>query len=364
MPNDELQCECIHFPHCRGSQMPRYTAISYTWGDPSSEHPIMLNGRMYYVPQNAYDVLLRVRSPHENRMIWIDTICIDQTNITEKNNQVRLMVDIYSSAQQTLVWLGSATEDSAVAMDFILVLKQALEELEGFKEVTDKMLLEKTSTYQDSPPWLALGNLFARPWFQRVWVVQEVALSPTVYFMCGDRTLLWDDVGNMMDALYNCGLIHLINHPAHPLNQLTAGTSTFWTMQDVRRSWRTLGSKRPLAAVLFASMGLLAADPKDQIFGVLGLIHDSGDTGLQPHYENTVEEVYMHATQWSLIEEKIFDLLYLAGISHARNIPNLPSWVPDFSIDIAVNPFGIPVPGESIHYDLLQYPIYSSMNDV
>lgn len=126
--------------------MPRYTAISYTWGDPSSEHPTMLNGRMYYVPQNAYDVLLRVRSPHENRMIWIDTICIDQTNITEKNNQVRLMVDIYSSAQQTLVWLGSATEDSAVAMDFILVLKQALEELEGFKEVTDKMLLEKTST--------------------------------------------------------------------------------------------------------------------------------------------------------------------------------------------------------------------------
>jgi len=348
-PEDTISCECVHFPLCTGSETYPYIAISYTWGNSSRNHLILLNNRRYYTTESAIEVLLHVRSQNEIKTIWIDAICINQSNVPEKNDQVRLMGRIYSSAQQTLVWLGPMSRDSAMAIDFIPRIKQALEEFQGVKEVTDKMLLEKTSTRYDSPEWQAVGNLFTRPWFQRVWVIQEVALSPAVCFMCGDHTLPWQDIGFMTDTLTHWRLGHLLNVTSSPTNHLTSGVSNFWSMQDTRNNVQILGRRESLAMVLFKSMGFLATDPKDQIYGILGLIN-MGNVELQPQYENTVQSVYMHAVQWSLVQEESFDLLYLSGITHPRNIPRLPSWVPDFSTDIAINPFGMPSPGHSVHY--------------
>jgi Heterokaryon incompatibility protein (HET) len=153
----------------------------------------LIIGQRYYTTRHAHDVLLAMRSPHEVLTVWIDTICIDQANIPEKNDQVWMMGLIYSRAQQTLVWLGPAPHDSDLAMSFIALVIHAFINLADADSVTVTMLLQQTGTEQDSPPWLALGALLARPLFQRVWVVQEVALSPNVTAQCGARKLPWND---------------------------------------------------------------------------------------------------------------------------------------------------------------------------
>jgi hypothetical protein len=203
-PEDILQCECVHYPSCRVSQTPEYTAISYTWGDLSQKGLILVNGRKHYITENAMDVLLYVRSEQDTRIarVWIDTICIDQSNVVERNHQVRLMGQIYSNAQQTVVWLGKESEDSDLAMDFIPLVDKTLKDFEGSESVIDYMFLQKLNTGRDSLAWEALGNLLARPWFQRVWVIQEVALSHTAYMVCGSKRLDWEHVGNMIENLY------------------------------------------------------------------------------------------------------------------------------------------------------------------
>lgn len=78
-----------------------------------------------------------------------------------------------------------------------------------------------------------------------------------------------------------------------------------------------------LSAGLFATMGFLATEPKDQIFGIMGLVRTDGS---RLKYEDSVQDTYMHAVQGALTEEKGFDILYVAGITHKRNIADLPSW--------------------------------------
>jgi hypothetical protein len=95
-------------------------------------------------------------------------------------------------------------------------------------------------------------------------------------------------------------------------------------------------------------MGFHATNAEHQIFGVLGLVRAS--RGLDVGYRDTVQDIYTKATLWSINEEQQYDILYLSGITHTRHVLNLPSWVPDFSLDILLNSFGIPAPSQAIHY--------------
>jgi Heterokaryon incompatibility protein (HET) len=43
--------------------------------------------------------------------IWIDALCIDQQNNSERNHQVRVMGKIYEMAIEVLVWLGCSADN-------------------------------------------------------------------------------------------------------------------------------------------------------------------------------------------------------------------------------------------------------------
>jgi hypothetical protein len=256
------------------------------------------------------------------------------------------MGDIYANAHRTLVWLGHASEDSDLAMDFIPKINEAFKIIKDSPEVTEELLLKTLQVERASSTWEALGNLLSRPWFQRLWVIQEVALSATVYAVCGGRSLEWAIIGDMIENLYRRRLAHLIRYkPATKM--LTQGGATLLGMQTIKKRQED-GTKGKLSAVLFEAMGFQATNAEDQIFGVFGLVR--GSRGLDVGYRDTVQDIYTKATLWSINEEQQYDILYLSGITHTRHVPNLPSWVPDFSLDILLNPFGIPAPGQAIHY--------------
>jgi hypothetical protein len=153
-----------------------YEALSYTWGDSSSRKLIYINGATVLITENLYTALLHLRYEHKPRILWVDAICIDQQNLEERSAQVQLMFRIYGSAARVIVWLGEQSEDSDLALDVI----------ESWSRPS-AILVDRLSTM--SIEYKALDNLFARSWWNRSWVVQEVINSKIVEFVVGYRCL-------------------------------------------------------------------------------------------------------------------------------------------------------------------------------
>lgn len=92
-----------------------YEAISYTWGDPTPNCVIQVDGKSLGLPSNSEKVLRRMAFPDRRRVVYIDAVCINQADLAERASQVLLMGDIYRYGQSTLVYLGDADETTARA---------------------------------------------------------------------------------------------------------------------------------------------------------------------------------------------------------------------------------------------------------
>lgn len=97
---------------------PSYEALSYTWGGQELDRPLRCHGKELKITKNCEIALLRLRRPSKRRL-WIDSICIDQNNIEEKNAQIPLMGEVYGRAERVLVWLGEGTDASDRAIRYL-----------------------------------------------------------------------------------------------------------------------------------------------------------------------------------------------------------------------------------------------------
>ena len=119
-----------------------YEALSYTWGINKTTKQIILNGKRFMVTENLYSALQYLRFKNEDRILWIDAICIDQTQIAERNHQVRHMASIYRDADRVLFWLGEPTYETDL-------LISSLRRLQALASDTPKYDLERQHTIRD-----------------------------------------------------------------------------------------------------------------------------------------------------------------------------------------------------------------------
>lgn len=144
---------------------PKYTALSYTWGtDSSNGAGITLRGPRHVgrlpITNNLQAVLEHLcADSSEPLTLWIDALCINQTDTAEKSSQITLMKDVYSKAESTCVWLGPAADDSDLAMTTIGELYAA-----RLYVIPDDALSEAQIE--------AINALMVREWWSRIWVVQ------------------------------------------------------------------------------------------------------------------------------------------------------------------------------------------------
>lgn len=173
--------------HVSLDDQPEYEALSYTWGDPKNTRKILVDGKKLQVTANLFDALENFRDPQQRIVLWVDAICVNQCDLAERGQQVKLMRRVFSQGRRTKVWLGLEDNDSDLATDFLE------ETLSGFN---DGRNFEKELS--------ALSQLFQRPWWFRIWVVQEVVVSKNLAFFCGKRQISWPKVslvnptGNLM----------------------------------------------------------------------------------------------------------------------------------------------------------------------
>lgn len=110
----------------------KYTALSYTWGDPLATTPILVNGVETQITLNLEAALRHIRQLSDVITLWVDALCINQEDLAEKNHQVEMMREIFSGAELVIAWLGSAGEDSDLAMG---MFGKGLKALMEFKEI-------------------------------------------------------------------------------------------------------------------------------------------------------------------------------------------------------------------------------------
>ncbi|KAJ0280720.1 hypothetical protein COL940_006040 [Colletotrichum noveboracense] len=96
-----------------------YSALSYVWGSPIETQQIEINGRLFYITENLNDALWQLHRNGVDPWLWIDAICIQQSDLAEKTHQVGMMRDIFSNAATVYIWLGPGTEEADQAMDLI-----------------------------------------------------------------------------------------------------------------------------------------------------------------------------------------------------------------------------------------------------
>jgi hypothetical protein len=149
-----LECELLEYALQESDTAYQpYEALSYVWGSEDKPQTIFVNERELGVTQNLFAALHRLRNRQFSRIIWADAICINQTDIREKEHQIGFMAVVYAKASRVLVWLGESDDDSDYALDLIRAA--------GEKSI----LPSDTEAFQQS-----IIPLLNRPWFHRIWV--------------------------------------------------------------------------------------------------------------------------------------------------------------------------------------------------
>ncbi|WYZ44533.1 hypothetical protein EsH8_VII_000969 [Colletotrichum jinshuiense] len=310
-----------------------YEALSYTWGEESASVPVSINDNSFLIRKNLHAALLALRRRDRERALWVDAICINQGKETERNHQVWQMKGIYANASRVKVWLGDATDGSDRGMDLLQTFAQIPPTTTGqhIRSVQDFV-----SFYR---PFLSLGDspetfrsleeifeLLRRPWWTRIWTLQESVLGQETDCICGTKKVPingFSQFSAFVALAVNFGMWR------GPSVDSTIQLRNAKWMGTLRRFMRKEG-KISLRSAVSASWNRASSDPKDKIMGLLGLIDPQA--GRAPDYRWPVEKIYQRAFFALLKETKG---LYYWGIMSERpedRNPKLPSWVPDFEI--------------------------------
>ncbi|KAF5618358.1 heterokaryon incompatibility het-6 [Fusarium sp. NRRL 52700] len=287
---------------------PDYEALSYVWGDMKPVKHITFGDQDIPITPNLYSALIHLRYPDTVRTLWVDALCINQSVHGERNQQVRIMGDIYKSARQVVVWLGDAADDSHLVFQHL-----------NDENIPDSFHSDASPPEDKRQAWSALVK---RPWFFRTWVIQEIALAKRAVMMCGEEETLWKNVDIGYKPDFSNGAKGLSTSrdsgDDHPIKGFDPD-SHVWSL-------RRLGVGSDPMGILKYSRVCQTTEIRDKIYGILGLF----EPGFIPvDYNLPVEDIFRQFTEAVIKLTK--NLSILENIGAKRSYPNLPSWVPDFT---------------------------------
>ncbi|KAI1330728.1 HET domain-containing protein [Xylariaceae sp. FL0255] len=333
------------------NHLPPYYTLSYCWGTDPQSIPLQVGKGTIYINTNLAQGIRRLKElagckskgPIQIKYIWIDKICINQSDIFERSSQVCLMGEIYSRSIRTLVWLGAETtseHDAWPLLDQIYrVFREQNPEARTLADIPLRLYSDERHVALGLPDlnnkqWKHLDTLLRIPWFTRIWVVQEVVLSsqdPIVLY--GQHLHPWEPLGWAASWMRRNGYFRLPGMPEALRN--------IEEMSNIRRSQ----VRWPLDVLLTTtSVKFRATDQRDKVYGLIGIAAESQDlsnipTALQPNYSLTVKQVYIRTARFLLQKHRSLAIMIrtrhavaIPGYNeHSSNLSCLPSWIPDWS---------------------------------
>ncbi|PMD57636.1 HET-domain-containing protein [Hyaloscypha bicolor E] len=339
----------------------RYEALSYRWGDMKNPQPVLLidsdnsQPREMFINTNLFAALRQFRRPAASRMLWIDLLCINQTNIKERTVQVALMGDIFTSADSVCVWLGESNPDLHKDCQVIRSISDLYERPlggSGGEKLVDPskdcaalpnshLTHQIVSSGPENWTWdFTNDHIFQQPWFQRVWVLQEVWNATRVRVFCGSDELEWQAILQANHCFKMRGILSR--------NIL----SWLWTaLFTVKRDETELSCNRAprldILTILIAGHSMNATDPRDKIFAMLVFGNETHQIEslpeeVRPNYEKNVIQVYADFTRWWILHHNSLRILSVVhtltgrpwvnmsgpcGSDASFNLSQRPSWI-------------------------------------
>jgi hypothetical protein len=336
-PSQDHPLKCILTTQCLDG-IPPYTALSYVWGVSTDKASIECNGISLDVTQNLAVALLHIRHHEEHKVIWVDAICINQASTSERASQVMLMGKVYSSAVSTMIWLGEQSARSRVALELC----------RRFADVMSGSLLPN----EDRVPGLTeedYGNicdLLDRPWWLRVWVVQELCLSASPFVQVGPDNIPWVVLELALELIWRLNSRYIQRGPprefstsqriehSNMMSQILTHRSfrNARMLISMRKRIQSSGPKEDLLDVLLRLQDFQATDQRDKVFALLGIV-DSQSHGVQPNYTVSVNDCYMQAAASIVKAKRNLSIFNVPSLSKAQRDANLPSWAPHWNRD-------------------------------
>lgn len=399
---DGIQCELVK---CPLRNPPSYFALSYVWGSRNVTRPILVDGHVFPTTVNLESALRHLRHQLDDILLWVDALCINQTDNEERTNQVQLMGRIYQSSKGVIVYLGDGvghdksnsrpkTMESAPVITRFFDDDRDTPHIEKFLQPApdvnpprkkrrlmdrDMQYTVKTFSLIRALSWMKhLGDLpmFASkaegqdrvlhlfeslrqlmhppftPWWERIWVVQEVILPPKVTIICGTVSAPWTmfarAASRYLHHIHRCCINFPENLPRDCRHVLKDFCQRVLDIENLRSVYADQASSagsengtpilakthalkpdaRSLLSLLRRFGNRRASDPRDKVYALLSLVQQSSHRPpIRPDYSRSERNVYIQATLECIYSSQSLSVLHdLSRKFHQ----DLPSWVPDW----------------------------------
>ncbi|KAE9582350.1 hypothetical protein CGMCC3_g1676 [Colletotrichum fructicola] len=287
-----------------------YETVSYTWGGENGDS--RLNQPIYIGPywdillqtRNCWEMLRHMRPWKGVRTIWVDAICINQTDMQERQEQVAKMGRIYEKASRVVIYLGP----DLVPPTSTSSLYPRRHNLREFDTLPERPQLP--SDYLIPSKQWKLSDVFSREYFRRLWIIQELIMSSNITVRIGDTEFIVDHTVSSYAA-------HACHIP--------------WFAFITRKSIGDQSGNNLRAAVEFVDASR-ASDPRDKIFGILGLI-DSEEHQIAANYSISFRHLAIGYYAYCMLTKR--DIRVLLHASGRRAPEGIPSWVPPAQYDVS-----------------------------
>jgi hypothetical protein len=326
---------------------PRYEALSYFWGDPTDTVSITILGSTapelpefagraapFEIPDPqkrvigqlqitknlniALHALRRGLLQDEHRILWIDAICINQSDSNEKTIQIGLMQNIYQSATRVTVWLGDPMPFSDRGLDALDVIFHVDFEVPLF-----------SAYYTRGKSRLGLLYLMQRSWWQRMWVIQEIVFARKARLLCGDRSVIWPSL-NRLDTIIS-KLKQVIQITSSRQHEHGTGLENLLEILQIQS--RIMKEPKPsLLDLVELFQTRQCTDRRDRVFAILGLAAEEDSKENPPDYSMTLPEVQMRLFRMAI--PKLQGLQFLNCSGGYIEKPGRSSWILEWDSEV------------------------------
>ncbi|PMD20019.1 hypothetical protein NA56DRAFT_705262 [Hyaloscypha hepaticicola] len=284
------------------------------------------------------------------RCVWIDGVCINQSDIAEKNIQVPMMGQIYTKAAKCIAWLGPSTEQLDKMIhnlpDMLEKAKTYTGPVHGF--VPDQVFIDHDIPIRSPSPWLELAALLSRPWFQRVWVVQEAVLPASLELVCGNRIVDLNALTSLVNDFETITRTFMAACTQSPISSLVnRGWSCWGHIAQLRTgvSVPNSGTRRRLTdlqTLILVTRDFAASNSVHKIYGMLGMADAYWVNLLTVDYTALAAAAmaysqcpnYYQTTSTNSLATSFFEVKYHAGFRQWADVED----PPDYRRDIGTSP--------------------------
>ncbi|KAL1606191.1 hypothetical protein SLS60_003592 [Paraconiothyrium brasiliense] len=310
-----------------------FRALSYHWGSPSPSFTIHINGHSFSIGKNLYGFLEHAAKMKAARAsgwstgtYWIDALCIDQQNHREKATQLAYMRHVYRRASETIIWLGPGGAGVAQAMQYIKSQSYAVKEAFAQDNVSVYLAGSRHDLLDDRNLVKAIGVLLSSPYWDRVWILQEIAVSDKVRqetkstrdrvrMVCGEGEVAWSKFLQYAICIPLLDFRHDDESKVAAVQRRLKKKQAVWLISYLHGARNTTVPGLEVIDKAEVTLGLLiylsersqSSRSQDYIYSLLGLIKHGPGKDLTPSSNQSGCQVICQAIRRLMNQGIVFD---------------------------------------------------------